>query len=254
VTGFLIAVALLTAWRTIAWVRRRRRPSWEQMSGNPPLRRRPRRHRRFGDHRRRREAAETARAFVAMIAAGGHDPVAHLGAGVVLQPGESPWVHARARLATWDTHVVQVSSRRGRWWGRRVENVAREMTLRGWQDRGEGDWLITSLRLVGRTRPDGELTSIWWSDLAGIQLDLGADTVHLDGNNGWRGELIGPGVAPIAVAAVAAGHGPEALLVHPGLARLRGSGTQAETSPAPEPLALGPGDRMPSTWSQERLR
>jgi hypothetical protein len=130
VTGFLIAVALLMAWRTIAWVRRRRRPSWEQMSGNPPLRRRPRRHRRFGDYRRRREAAETARAFVAMIAAGGHDPVAHLGAGVVLQPGESPWVHARARLATWDTHVVQVSSRRVRWWGRRVENVAREMTLR----------------------------------------------------------------------------------------------------------------------------
>jgi len=137
--------------------------------------------------------------------------------------------------------------------GRRAD-PAGGAPLRGWQDRGEGDWLITSLRLVGRTRPDGELTSIWWSGLAGIQLDLGADTVHLDGNNGWRGELIGPGVAPIAVAAVAACHGPEVLLVHPGLARLRGSGTQAETSPAPEPLALGPGDRMPSTWSQERLR
>jgi len=32
VTGFLIAVALLMAWPAIAWVRRRRRPSWEQMS------------------------------------------------------------------------------------------------------------------------------------------------------------------------------------------------------------------------------
>jgi len=81
---------------------------------------------------------------------------------------------------------------------------------------------LATLRLVGRTRPDGELASICWSGLAGIQLDLDADTVHLDGNNGWRGEITGPGVATIAVTAVAACHGPEALLVHSGLARLRG--------------------------------
>lgn len=190
--------------------------------------------------------------MVAMLAAGAHDPVAHLEAGVVLQSGEMPWGQARARLATWDTHVAQVTRSRVGLWGRRVDTSAREVTTSGWRDNGEADWLITSLRIVGRTQPDSELTSIWWSGLAGLQVDLDADTVHLDGNNSWRGHIIGPGVAPIAVAAVAACHGPAALLVHPGLVRLRDSGTQAETSPIHEPLALGQGDPMASMWLQER--
>jgi len=122
----------------------------------------------------------------------------------------------------------------------------------GWRDHGRIHWLITSARLVGWAGESGELISIWWAGLAGLQVNLAGDAVHLDGNNGWRGQITGPGVAPIAVAAVAACHGPATLLVHPGLACLRGSGTEDKTSPAPEPLALGPGDPMPQTWSQER--
>lgn len=95
-----------------------------------------------------------------------------------------PWAHARARLATWDTQVAQVSRsrvwRRG-WW---VDSVARGVSVSGWQDGGEIDWLITSLRLVERTQPDSELTSICWSGLGGLQVDLEADNVHLDKNNG----------------------------------------------------------------------
>jgi hypothetical protein len=191
--------------------------------------------------------------LVAVLAAGGHDPVAHLGAGVVLQPGEMPWAQARSRLATWDTHVARLSRSRVGWWGRRVDSAAREVTTSGWQDHGEIDWLITSLRLVGRTQPDSELTLIWWSGIAGLLVDLDAETVHLDGNNGWRGHITGPGVATIGVAAVAACHGPAALLVHPGLVRLRGSGAQVETSATPEPLALGQGDPVDGMWSQKWL-
>ncbi len=249
----LIVVALLMTWRGISWMRRRRRPSWEQMSGGPPLHRRPRRHRRVGDRRRRRDAAETARAFVAMLAAGGHDPVAHLELGVVLQPGEMPWGHAQARLATWQTQSAQVTRSRVRCGGRWVDSTAREVTASGWQDHGEVDWLITSLRLAGRTHPDGELISIWWSGLPGAHVDLAGDAVHFDGSNGWRGHLTGPAVAPIAVAAVAACHGPQALLVHPGLARLGRPAGQAETPSAPEPLALGTGDPMPEAWKSGRL-
>ena len=122
-----------------------------------------------------------------------------------------PWVQGRAGLATCDTHVTQVSRSRVRWSGRQVDSFAREVTASGWQDNGESDWLVPSLRLVGRARPDGEVISIWWSGLAGAHVDLGADTVHLDGTNGWRGHITGPGVAPIAVAAVGACHGPGAL-------------------------------------------
>ena len=213
-TAFLIVVTLLVAWRGITWLRRQRRRAWEQMLGNPPLQHRPRSRCRFGDRRRRREGTEVAGTLVAMLAAGGHDPVAHLGAGVVLQPGETPWAQARARLATWDTHAAQVSRRRVRWWGRRLDSVVRQVTASGWQDNGEVDWLITSLRLVGRTQSGSELISIWWSGLAGLQVDLETDTIRLNGNNGWRGHLTGPGVAPIAVGAVAACHGPQALSVH----------------------------------------
>ncbi len=151
--------------------------------------------------------------------------------------------------------MAQVARSRVRGWGRRVGSAAREVTASGWQDNGGIDWLVTSLRLVGRTQPEGELLSIWWGGSPASGVDLGVDAVHLDGNNRWRGQVTGPGVAPIAVAAVAACHGLEALAVHPGLASLRRpSSTPVETSPVPEPLALGPGDPMPQVWNQGRAR
>lgn len=249
---FVIVVALLMAGRAVTWARRRGAPSWERSLGDHPLHRRPRHYRRVGDRRRRRDAAEEARAVVAMLSAGGYDPVAHLDVGVVLKPGEAAWAQAQARLATWETQAVQVAASRVRWGGRRVDSTARKVVASGWQDHGDIDWLITSLRLVGRTRPDGELISIWWSGLAGAQVDLAGDAVHLDGSNGWRGHLTGPGVAPIAVAAVAACHGAGSLAVHPGLGRLRRPAAQTETSRASEPLALGPGDPIPDLWGNRR--
>lgn len=141
-----------------------------------------------------------------------------------------------------------MSASRVRRWVGRTEGAAREVSASGWQDHGDNDWLITSLRIVGRARPDGELLSIWWSGIAGLQVDLDADTVRLDGNNGWRGQVIGPGVAPIAVAGVAACHGPGALASHPALACLRRPRVQAEKFAVPEPPALGPGDPTAETW------
>lgn len=253
-TAFLVIVGLLMVWRATISFRSGCRPSWARLLAGRPLRRRPRRHRRLGDRKRRREAAVAARALLAMLASGGQDPVAHLVVGVVLQPGEVPLIHARARLATWDTQAAQVTRARVRRWGRRFESMARQVAVGGWQDRGDVAFLITSLRLVGRIQPDGELLSIWWNGLDGIQVDLDVDTLQLDGVNGWRGQITGPGVAPVGVAAVAACHGPGALLSHPALACLRGPSTQAETVRAPEPPALGPGDAMPGAWSYGRLK
>lgn len=79
-----------------------------------------------------------------------------------------------------------MAASRARCGGRRVDSTAREVTAGGWQDLGQVDGLITSHRLIGRTHPDGELISIWWSGLAGVHVDLASDAVHLDGSNGWR--------------------------------------------------------------------
>ncbi len=192
-------------------------------------------------------------AIVEMLAAGGYDPGAHLELGVVLQPGEMPSGPSPGSSGHVGDRAAQVAAGRVRWGGRRVNSTAREVTASGWQDRGEIDWLITSLRLVGRTHADGELVSIWWSGLASAQVDLAGDAVHLDRSNGWQGQLTGPGVAPIAVAAVAACYGPDALPDHPGLGRLRRTTAHTETPPAPEPLALGPGDPLADLRENRRL-
>jgi hypothetical protein len=85
------------------------------------------------------------------------------------------------------------------------------------------DWLITSHRIAGRFYPDA--LSWWeWTTIVGVQVDLmaGSEYVQLDlalpaHPVGWYG----PGIAPLAVAAVYDLHGPAALLDHPGLSTLR---------------------------------
>jgi hypothetical protein len=61
------------------------------------------------------------------------------------------------------------------------------------------------------------MISVWWSGLAGIEIDLKRDLVVLNGENGWTGVLTGPAVASIAVAATAMCQGVDALHVHPAL-------------------------------------
>lgn len=197
---------LLVAWRVIVLLRRRRR--WGQPSTTQPLRRRPRRHHRLGDARRRRIAREQARGLADVLCRGRHDAGAYLSAGVVLQPGEVTWGGASAWLSVWSTEVGWVTYSRVTWWGRRGQSSRREVTSSGWREHGRIDWLITSDRIVGRAPVSGELISIWWGGLSGAQVDLDRSVIKFDGINGWRAQVGGVGLAPIAVAAVAACHGP----------------------------------------------
>jgi hypothetical protein len=243
-------IALVVVWRIATWVRRRRRSSFTSTSVGSLRKRPPRRHWRIGDRRRRRNAADAARILAATIVTGRHDLEAHLAVGVVLQHGELAWQRARADVAIWTTHSAVVTRSRARWSGRRVERTSRHVTASGWQSHGSTDWTITSARLVGRNG-DGGLLSIWWSGVVAVQIDLDAETVNIETTTGWRACIAGPGVAPIAVAAVAGCHGAPALLTHPGLSRLRtwspysgGVTRQPLLDPlAPrEPRALGPGE------------
>lgn len=171
--------------------------------------------------RLRSVAREDARNLALSIVTGRPVPVSHYDIGVILEPGEVPWQRARARLSVWTTQSCYVQHTRVGCWGYGARSSGREVTTANWRDVGVIDWLITSKRLVGRLPGDGRMESIWWGGLVGAQADLDTETVCLDSDNGWRGRLTGPGVAPIAVAAVAACHGPRAMLEHPGLGRLR---------------------------------
>jgi hypothetical protein len=171
--------------------------------------------------RLRSVAREDARNLALSIVTGRPAPVAHYDIGVILEPGEVPWQRARARLSVWTTQSCYVQHTRAGCWGYSARSSGREVTTANWRDVGVIDWLITSKRLVGRLPGDARMESIWWGGLVGAQVDLDTERVLLDSHNGWRGRLTGPGVAPIAVAAVAICQGQRAMLEHPGLGRLR---------------------------------
>jgi hypothetical protein len=135
------------------------------------------------------------------------------------------------------------------WWGRQGHTVCHEAVTSRWRDHDEIDWLLTSARIVGRAPARVELISIWWAGLSGVQVDLDAEVVSFDAANGWRALITGPGVAPIAVAAVAACHGPAALAGHPGFACLRDRASVPGAPLGPEPPALGPGEPVLRLWS-----
>ena len=122
----------------------------------------------------------------------------------------------------------------------------------GWEGHGEIDWLTTSKRIVGRYQAGGELISVWWSALAGVDIDLDHDRLTLNAVNGWTGHLSGPDVSLIAVAAVGICHGSEALTVHPALLALRVSEGWQTMPPPEEPRALTKSSTIVTISSRRR--
>jgi hypothetical protein len=91
-----------------------------------------------------------------------------------------------------------------------------------------GPWLVTSQRVAGRLQPD--ILRWWtWDQVIGVQVDLtlGRERVCLDIDGSKPVYFDGPGVAPLAVAAVYRLHGPLAVIEHPGLAPLRAVASSA---------------------------
>ncbi len=164
----------------------------------------------------RLQAYDNARALAVAIAAGTAWTPPPYDLGIVLEPGEIVWHRCPAtyRWRGTETWTVQRTSYGGR------RSVARQVAAPRMFDVGTTEWLVTNHRLATRA-PDGQVISIYWVAITGLTADLVADALALDGEGGFRGELSGPAVAPIAVAAIAACHGPFALLDHPGVAALR---------------------------------
>jgi hypothetical protein len=120
--------------------------------------------------------------------------------GLVLWEGERVWVEVPVTCSA-DT-PVQVGD------GRSVLQI--------------GPWLVTDQRFAGRLHPD--ILRWWtWDQVIGVQVDLthGCERVCLDIDGAKPVYLAGPGVGPLAVAAVYRLHGTLAVIEHPGLAPLR---------------------------------
>lgn len=154
--------------------------------------------------------------------------------GLVLRDDEQPWVEVPATCSA-DTPVLMGNG----------QSVLRT-----------GPWLVTSQRLAGRLQPD--ILRWWaWDQVIGVQVDLtlGRERICLDIDESKPVYFDGPGIAPLAVAAVYKLHGPKAVIDHPGLAPLRAITASAHvgrTKPRTEcglPLAeLQPSNPQPWLW------
>lgn len=124
------------------------------------------------------------------------------GVGVVLDPGEKAWAEVPVTFNLDWTPPVKPGEQ------------AQQPAVR--------PWLVTSARIVGRLADD-RLHGYRWEKTVGARVDLtpGREAVILDVDGESSLRWSGPGVAPMAVAAVFHLHGPLAMIDHPGLAPLR---------------------------------
>jgi len=140
-------------------------------------------------------AFHDARALAIEIAHG--EPSARfdpMSAGVVLQPGESVY--------------------------RQVPLWIRVLQDGRWAEASHADVIVTDQRLLCRFAT-GHLSSLWWSGIVGLGVDLAAEHIVLDYGDGQPVSISGAHVAQVSVAAIASVYGAKALVGHPALVPLR---------------------------------
>jgi hypothetical protein len=170
-------------------------------------------------------ATDTAKSLTLTLCQDTDPAVAPYDVGVVLDPGEKPWVQIPARCSLDQSVPAPAGSS-----GPPLPAIT--------------PWLVTNQRLVGRFA-SGDLRGWRWDWAIGCLVDLtvGREYVHLDIYKDQKTAKIdwyGPGVAPLAVAAIYHLHGLQALLDHPGLAALR----KGLAGQAARPAAGTPDDRQ----------
>lgn len=146
----------------------------------------------------RKWAHETAGNLVLSMVGGTPAPANPYGIGVVLDPGERVWAECPIRFLQ--------------------ENLPSD----GPTVAPVRPWLVTSDRIVGRLGDD-HLYGWRWENIRGCRVNLSpsAEFVTLDPDVGSRLDWTGPGVSPLAVAAVYRLHGRQSLVDHPGLSTIR---------------------------------
>lgn len=148
-------------------------------------------------------AHDTAKALTLTLYQDTDPAVPPYNVGVVLDVGEKPWVQIPARCSRDRSLVAPLQP------GEPPQPAVMP-------------WLVTKERVVGRYG-NGALSGWRWEWVVGCLVDLTPEReyvqldTHVD-KKAVRVAWYGPGVAPLAVAAVYHLHGVRALLDHPGLA------------------------------------
>lgn len=171
----------------------------------------------------RQWAHQAARELVMSMVSGRLTPASPYGIGVVLDAGEQVWAECPIRFLQ---EIIPTD-------GPSIPPVR--------------PWLVTSDRIVGRLGDD-RLYGWRWENVRGCRVDVAipAEFVTLDLHDGSRLDWSGPGVAPLAIAAVYRLHGREALVEHPGLAEIRlGEHSSPRSCPT---LASLPAWRPKTDW------
>ena len=169
-------------------------------------------------------AHDTARNLVLSMVGGQPTPTTPYGIGVVLDPGERAWAECPIRFLQENPPLDNPTAPPVR------------------------PWLVTSDRVVGRLGDD-HLYGWRWEQMRGCRVDLSAspEFVTLDLDDGSRLDWTGPGVAPLASAAVYRLHGRQSLVDHPGLTAIRLADQPARRS-RPAPIALPPWSSNTDWW------
>jgi hypothetical protein len=116
-------------------------------------------------------------------------------------------------------------------------------------------WTVTNHRLLGQLT-NGKLVGPGWGDVIAVRVNLvaGSECLNVDTSN-LLFTLTGPGVAPLAVAAICATQGRASLATHPDLAPLRWAPVTNKLSRRVHPVAaLGPGTPDPVLTKLHELR
>jgi hypothetical protein len=83
-----------------------------------------------------------------------------------------------------------------------------------WQQPQPAHLMLTDQRIACRAH-HGELFSIYWTGLSGCQVDIPAERITIDYQDGRAGAFTGTAATVLAVAVVAHHYGSEGLLQHP---------------------------------------
>jgi hypothetical protein len=136
--------------------------------------------------------------------------------GLVPNDGEHPyrvlWMHRHVREIWTDDRIID-------------PRANREFAV--WRQPQQAHLMLTDQRIACRDHK-GELFSIYWTGLAGCQVDIPAGRIALDHHDGRAGAFIGTAAPVLAIVAVAHLYGAEGLLQHPAIRGLR-----APSSPLP---------------------
>jgi hypothetical protein len=153
------------------------------------------------DHDTRQWAIDTARDLALDLYYDRDRAARPYGVGVVLDPGERVWAEIPVRFNL-DWAPLATS-------GEQAQPAIRP-------------WLVTSGRVVGRLADD-RLHGYRWEKAVGVRVDLttSRETVIIDIEGEPTLMWSGPGIAPMAVAAIFHLYGSVAMIEHPGLTPLR---------------------------------